>query len=128
MPSHHCIREGTFPLSLDREDKREALRIFSQVVFSREHLRGIGSNREGVSGYLCMSYLMKDIHSFLANDKIRDRDVLLLFSRFGDSGVGRMTYLGYLSMLKPYFDHELARDLLLRDTVAHGKERSTINN
>jgi ABC-type sulfate transport system substrate-binding protein len=71
---------------------------------------------------------MKDIHSFLANDKIRDRDVLLLFSRFGDSGAARMTYLSYLSMLKPYFDHELARDLLLRDTVAHGKGRGTINS
>ena len=29
-----------------------------------------------------------------------------------------MTYLGFLNLLKPYFDHELARDLLLRDTYA----------
>ena len=126
--SDHSLREGTLTLSKDLEDKRETLRIFSQVVFAREHLRSTRSNLERIPGYLCNDYLMKDIHSFLANDKIRDRDILLLFSRFGDSGVGRMTYLSYLSMLKPYFDHELARDLLLRDTVAHRKERDTINN
>ena len=103
--SDHSLREGTPALSKDREDKGETVWIFPQVIFAWEHLWGSGSNREGISGYLCIDYFIKDIHSFLANDKIRDRDILFLFSRFGDSGVGRMTYLSYLSMLKPYFDH-----------------------
>lgn len=29
-----------------------------------------------------------------------------------------MTYLSYLNFLKPYFNQELARDLLLRDTIS----------
>jgi hypothetical protein len=66
---------------------------------------------------------MQDIHSFLGNDTIRDKDILILFSRFGDQGLGRLTYLGYLSLLKPFFDQELARDLLLRDTVTGRRNR-----
>jgi hypothetical protein len=69
--------------------------------------------------------LIKDIHSFLGNDSIRDKDILILFSRLGDQGLGRLTYLGYLALLKPFFDYELARDLLLRDTVAHRKNRGS---
>jgi hypothetical protein len=66
---------------------------------------------------------MQDIHSFLGNDTIRDKDILILFSRLGDQGLGRLTYLGYLSLLKPFFDQELARDLLLRDTVTGRRNR-----
>lgn len=32
----------------------------------------------------------------------------------------RLTYFGYLNIIKPYFDNALARDLLLRDSVAIG--------
>ncbi len=30
----------------------------------------------------------------------------------------KLSYLGYLNFLKPYFNPELARDLLRRDTLA----------
>lgn len=61
----------------------------------------------------------------MGNDKIRDKDILILFQRMGDQGTGRLTYLGYLTLLKPFFDYELARDLLMRDTVSHRKNRAT---
>lgn len=34
----------------------------------------------------------------------------------------RLTYFGYLNIIKPYFDSVLARDILLRDTIALGTE------
>jgi hypothetical protein len=40
----------------------------------------------------------------------------------------KLTYLGYLNFLKPYFNAELARDLLRRDTVSRrvGSEERVI--
>ena len=34
----------------------------------------------------------------------------------------RLTYFGYLNIIKPYFDNKLAKDLLLRDSIAMGTE------
>lgn len=64
----------------------------------------------------------QDVRSFIGNDNIKDRDMLILMARLCDtsSGPARLTYLGYLNLLKPHFNHELARDLLLRDTITRG--------
>jgi hypothetical protein len=37
----------------------------------------------------------------------------------------KLTYLSYLNLLKPHFDNDLGRDLLMRDTVR--KSDSTAN-
>lgn len=34
----------------------------------------------------------------------------------------RLTYFGYLNIVKPYFETSLARDLLTRDSIAMGVE------
>ena len=34
----------------------------------------------------------------------------------------RLTYFGYLNMIKPYFETGLARDLLMRDSISMGSE------
>lgn len=53
---------------------------------------------------------------------MKDEDIGQVLLRFGGStNQPRLTYLGYLNLLKPFFAVELARDLLLRNSVAHGK-------
>lgn len=34
----------------------------------------------------------------------------------------RLTYFGYLNIVKPYFESNLARDLLMRDSISMGAE------
>ena len=54
----------------------------------------------------------------MGNDRIQDEDILRLFMRLGATPDDpKMTYLSYLNLLKPHFDNELGRDLLMRDTV-----------
>ena len=38
----------------------------------------------------------------------------------------RLTYFGYLNIIKPYFDTNLAKDLLLRDNMGAAKDASTL--
>lgn len=38
----------------------------------------------------------------------------------------RLTYFGYLNIIKPYFDTQLARDLLFRDSITMGSEINSI--
>ena len=38
-----------------------------------------------------------------------------------------MMLLSYLNMIKPYFNMELGKDLLLRDTITHGKGINILN-
>lgn len=109
----------------DRKAEIKIMWIQSNRIFALEHIWGTRFDRKGIFGYLCKHVFTQDIHSFLGNDSIRDKDILILFSRLGDQGLGRLTYLGYLALLKPYFDYELARDLLLRDTVVHRSSRGT---
>lgn len=37
----------------------------------------------------------------------------------------RLTYFGYLNLIKPYFNEQLARDLLLRDSEKGKKRKKT---
>jgi hypothetical protein len=53
--------------------------------------------------------------------------MLILFERLGGQGSGRLTYLSYLALLKPFFNYELARDLLLRDTLTHRKGGDSVD-
>jgi hypothetical protein len=51
--------------------------------------------------------------------------VVRLFLRFGATvDKPKLTYLGYLNMLKPHFAFELGRDLLMRDTYARQASES----
>jgi len=36
----------------------------------------------------------------------------------------RLSYFGYLNLIKPYFNEHLARDLLLRDSMSKAKKQS----
>ena len=54
----------------------------------------------------------------MSNDRIKEEDIIKLFIGYGSKAdQPKLTYLGYLNMLKPFFDTDLARDLLLRDSI-----------
>jgi len=35
----------------------------------------------------------------------------------------RLTYFGYLNLIKPYFNEQLAKDILMRDTLASQRQK-----
>ena len=62
-----------------------------------------------------------DVKRFVNNEKIREEDIIALFKRVnGDHSKDntKLTYFGYLNLIKPYFNEHLARDLLLRDNLS----------
>lgn len=71
----------------------------------------------------------EDFVTFIKKSKpsfnIDHRYLKLLYARLNQDDkvpIERLTYFGYLNIIKPYFNNELARDLLLRDTIATNKE------
>ena len=68
---------------------------------------------------------MKDVKEFLSNERIQDQDIIKFFIRFGKKDEQKMTYLSYLNFLKPQFNQELGRDLLMRDTIKKSAEKSS---
>lgn len=75
---------------------------------------------------------MYDVKRFVNNEKIREKDIIALFKRVnGDHSKDntKLTYFGYLNLIKPYFNEQLARDLLLRDTLCkNGRFSKDKNN
>ncbi len=71
-----------------------------------------------------------DVKRFVNNERIRDKDIIALFKRVnGDHAKDntRLTYFGYLNLIKPYFNEQLARDLLLRDKYSAQKANRKSN-
>lgn len=57
------------------------------------------------------------------NFNIDARYLKAMFKKFNqDDSISseKMTYFGYLNLIKPYFDSKAACELLLRDSVAPG--------
>ncbi len=62
-----------------------------------------------------------DVKRFVNNEKIREKDIISMFKRVnGDHSKDntKLGYFGYLNLIKPYFNEQLARDLLYRDTIS----------
>ena len=57
------------------------------------------------------------------NFNIDARYLKAMFKKFNqddNTSTDKLTYFGYLNMIKPYFDTKAACDLLLRDSVVTG--------
>ena len=67
---------------------------------------------------------MQDVLSFVNDHRIQHTQVQILLQRLNDEkDPTKLTYFGYLCLLKPYFSPQLANDLLNRDTLSR---RSTL--
>jgi hypothetical protein len=68
----------------------------------------------------------------LGNGHIKEKDILILFNRVNcidqsNDENNKLTYLGYLNLIKPYFDHEKGKDILMRDTIVRRHQASSSN-